>query len=171
MFAQTTCLDFDLPHYFTAQCPSQLKQELSEYATHKLEYPTPADTDESKVKTKAPLFMGRLDPEDEAWWSRWRKRLHVSEDGTHSGVRPELSRDNSCSETVPFDPAPTDDDEEERKRRKPAIIEKLTWNLPQAEDLFDADTSLTSIEDEDEMVGELRILIKVRFYFFSGYVF
>ncbi len=171
MFAQTTCLDFDLPHYFTSQFTSQLKQQLSEYTTHKLEYPSPADTDESKVKTKAPLFMGRLDPEDEAWWSRWRKRLRVSEDGTHSGVRPELSRDNSCSETVPFDPAPTDDDEEERKRRKPAIIEKLTWNLPQAEDLFDADTSLTSIEDEDEMVGELRILIKVRFYFFSGYVF
>src|SRR5258708_40021092 len=102
MFAQTTCLDFDLPHYFTSQFTSQLKQQLSEYTTHKLEYPSPADTDESKVKTKAPLFMGRLDPADEAWWSRWRKRLRVSEDCTHSGVRPVVSTDNLGSVTVPF---------------------------------------------------------------------
>src|SRR5258708_39153268 len=97
MFAQTTCLDFDLAHYFTSQFTSHLKQQLSEYTTHKLEYPSPADTDESKVKTKAPLFMSRLDPEDEALLSRWLKRLRVSGDGTHSGVRPELSRDNSSS--------------------------------------------------------------------------
>ncbi|KAF8336441.1 uncharacterized protein EI90DRAFT_3119709 [Cantharellus anzutake] len=144
IFAHTTCLDLDLPHYFISQFGSQLKQQLSEYSTHKLEYPTPMDIEESKVKIKAPLLAGRLDSMDEEVWSRWRKRLRVSEDGSHSGVRAGHGRENSRNEADLSDSQSVDGSERGTM-----------------DDVFDADTSLTSIEDEDEMVGELRILIKL----------
>ncbi|KAF9516045.1 hypothetical protein BS47DRAFT_1341372 [Hydnum rufescens UP504] len=153
LFAQTTCDDLDLPSAFVTQFAAQVKQQLSEYSMHKLEFPSPMDVDNDDTKN-AVLIRGKLAPEDEIWWSRWRKRLRVDEEGGFVGM------------DVDEKSTPVADEE---KINNPALSPLVTPKVGKTKKTpipaEDPDESKPSIDvdsdDEDEINYELRILIKL----------
>ena len=152
LFAQTTCDDLDLPSAFVTQFTAQVKQQLSEYSMHKLEFPSPMDVDNDDGK-KAVAIRGKLEPEDEIWWSRWRKRLRVDEEGGFVGV--EVDEEKASGPV----------DEESAVEHKPSVAPKVETIKTIPAPVEDQDESKQTIDvdsdDEDEINHELRILIKV----------
>ena len=151
LFAQTTCDDLDLPSAFVTQFTAQVKQQLSEYSMHKLEFPSPMDVDNDDSK-KAVAIRGKLGPEDEMWWSRWRKRLRVDEEGGFVGVDVD---EEKASGVV---------DEQKIVELTPSVAPKVervkTVSAP-VEDQDESKPIEVDSDDEDEINHELRILIKV----------
>lgn len=130
-FAQTTCVDLEVPSSFASQFAAQIRMQLTDFANHKRAFASDvANAAATGSTSRAKKTKGQLDERQQGWWSRWRKSL--------------ADNDEQSAPDVAADPA--------------AMIGR-TWTLDA--DLgqpMDVDALPKAPSDVDD---ELRILIKV----------
>lgn len=79
-FAQTLIEDYNLAPTYHAIITKSIQDQLSDFKAHTVNYDgDEGDTlaDPAAVTLEDVVMKGRLDDEDNTWWTTWRKRLRA----------------------------------------------------------------------------------------------
>lgn len=145
MFAQLTCDDLELPLSFKNLFVQQVKTQIAEYHNHKSEHPQISSGVPSTIAGPSTPKKGVHDRDDELWWTRWRKRIRIDEDGSFVGVK-----DNDAADAAAMPPPMT-----------PARKAPSSTPVPEKQSPAKDKTVQVVMEDDEEHNHEMRVFIKL----------
>ena len=152
-FAQSIIDDYGLSSSLHSTITKSIQEQLSDYRAHTATLGDVSSEASSPVLDvgEAPPVRGLLGDQDVEWWNGWKKRLR-----NPSGfvkTRALLKREEDKDPRL-----------KTKKRKKGAILPKIE-NLKEVDEDSSVDVEMLEI-DEEKLLEEMRILIKVSWLYY-----
>jgi len=165
-FAQSIVDDYGLAPAYHSVIVKSIQEQLSDYKAHSFNYDQ--DTGELVVdlRSEVPMQQGHLDDDQEKWWEMWKTRINGPKRTIRSmsrGLRKKrrLDFNNPSHNGLSVSGGAVVKVEEEEKN-------SVTFDVSMDEEEFGRPMGIDEIKlDEELMHEEMRILIKVRLYYWT----